>query len=144
MSVFYVIGSNSKIENIDELNLGFNQIDNINKFLHHVNFEKRYYYVSNAITNEIGYDIKNLESFYNDENKNNFIKFIDFIKSNLNDELEFYKFWSIFDKSDEEINYIYYNTVIDLSNSFFPDDKFEFNFQTKYIFKKDWLLSEVN
>ena len=137
MSVYYVIGSNSKIENIDKLNLGFNQIDNIKKYINYASFEKKYYYVSNAITNELGYDIKNFENFYNDENKNNFMKFIDFIKSNLNDELEFYKFWSIFDKSNEEINCIYYDNVINLSDNFFPDDKFEFNFHTKYIFKNE-------
>ena len=111
MSVYYVIGSNSKIENINKLNLGFNRIDNIKKYINYASFEKKYYYVSNAITNELGYDIKNFENFYNDENKNNFMKFIDFIKSNLNDELEFYKFWSIFDKSNEEINCIYFVNV---------------------------------
>ena len=138
MSVYYVIGSNSKIENINKLNLGFNRIDNIKKYInYYASFEKKYYYVSNAITNELGYDIKNFENFYNDENKNNFMKFIDFIKSNLNDELEFYKFWSIFDKSNEEINCIYYDNVINLSDNFFPDDKFEFNFHTKYIFKNE-------
>ncbi len=136
MSAYYVIGSNSKIEDIDKLNLGFQKIDNIERYINHIGFEKKYYYVSDPIGNEIGYNITNYANFYDNEKKKNFMKFIDFIKANLNDELEFYKFWSVFDRSDNEINNIYYQNTYNLNEYVFPDDKFEFDFQTKYVFIK--------
>ena len=136
MSVYYVIGSNSKIKNIDKLNLGFEEFVDIKKYITNYDFDKKFYYVSNPVMSELGYNITNYEDFYKDENKKRFANFIDFIKSNTDSQIEFYKFWCIFDKSNEDINAIYQEKTYNLTNFQLPDDKIEFEFNTKYVFNK--------
>lgn len=134
MSAYYVIGSDTKIKNIKKLNLGFEETKSLNKYIKNYTFNKKFYYISDPIVNELGYDITNFEDFYKDENKKKFIKFIDFIKSNACGQIEFYKFWSIFKASEDGTNDIYQEISYNLNNFQFPDNKFEFEFNTKYIF----------
>ena len=137
MSVYYVIGSNTKIKNIDKLDLGFEDIKNLKNYVTNCDFDKKFYYISNPIANELGYNIINLKDFNIDENKKRFENFIDFIKSNTVQQIEIYKFWSIFDKPKEDINSIYQEIILNLTSLNLPDDKFEFEFNTKYILIKE-------
>ncbi len=138
MSVYYVIGSDSEIKNIDKLNLGFEKTTNLKNYITNCDFNKKFYYVSDPVLFELGFDIKNLNNFYVDENKNRMINFIDFLKTNINNSsIEFYKFWSIFngaEKTGNDVNYIYQEISYNLKDFRLPDDKFQFDFNTKYIF----------
>ncbi len=112
-------------------------IPNIKEIIKNVDLNKKYYYISDPITIDLGYNITSIDNFYNDANKTMFLNFIQFIRSNTAEECELYKFWSIFDKPKDDINDIYDQVVYNLSNMQFPDDKFEFDFHTKYILCKD-------
>lgn len=134
MSAYYVIGSDTKIKNIKKLNLGFEETKLLNKYIKNYAFDKNFYYISDPIVNELGYDITNFEDFYTDKNKERFTNFIDFIKSNACEQIEFYKFWSIYKVSEDDINDIYQEITYNLNSFQFPDDKFKFEFNTKYVF----------
>ena len=137
MSKYYLLGSDTKIKNINSLQMGFQLIPNIKEIIKNVDLNKKYYYISDPITIDLGYNITSIDNFYNDANKTMFLNFIQFIRSNTAEECELYKFWSIFDKPKDDINDIYDQVVYNLSNMQFPDDKFEFDFHTKYILYKD-------
>lgn len=137
MSTYYLLGSDTKINNINSLQMGFQLIPNIKEIIKNVDLNKKYYYISDPITIDLGYNITSIDNFYNDANKTMFLNFIQFIRSNTAEECELYKFWSIFDKPKDDINDIYDQVVYNLSNMQFPDDKFEFDFHTKYILHKD-------
>ena len=137
MSTYYLLGSDTKIKNINSLQMGFQLIPNIKEIIKNVDLNKKYYYISDPITIDLGYNITSIDNFYNDANKTMFLNFIQFIRSNTAEECELYKFWSIFDKPKDDINDIYDQVVYNLSNMQFPDDKFEFDFHTKYILYKD-------
>lgn len=117
--------------------MGFQLIPNIKEIIKNVDLNKKYYYISDPITIDLGYNIASIDNFYNDANKTMFLNFIQFIRSNTAEECELYKFWSIFDKPKDDINDIYDQVVYNLSNMQFPDDKFEFDFHRKYILYKD-------
>ena len=134
MSVYYVIGCDTKIKNIEKLDLGFKETKSLNKYIKNYVFDKKFYYISDPIINELGYNITNFEDFYTDENEKRFTNFINFIKTNACGQIELYKFWSIFKVSEDDINDIYQENSFNLNNFQFPDDQFKFEFNTKYVF----------
>lgn len=133
MSVYYVVGSDVEINNVNELHLGFEEIKNLNEIVKDYNFDKKFYYVSDPVICELGYDVRNSSDFNLDPNKEIFNKFIEFLKTNITN-LEFYKLWSIFD-GDNELNEIYYQKTYNLKNYKFAEDYFKFDFNTKYVFE---------
>ena len=142
MSSYYVIGSNKELKNLEKLNVGFEYIKNVDlcKYIKQVNFDKNFYYVSNFLASNMSYakelihSDKYVSNYDNSQTDiENFIEYL--LCENITLPVDFYKFWSIFDNnSDEEINQIYCEEEIDINSSIIPTK--DFDFQTRYIFKK--------
>lgn len=138
MSAYYLIGSDIEQKNLDKLNVGFEpiKVSDLKKYIKNVDFTKNYYYVSDFLMNMMTYDSEadtNSGPVFYDENGETdlgvFIKYL--ISEKIEDTVEFYKFWSMFDNPDAEINEIYYTKEIITPNH---SEKEDFEFNTKYVF----------
>lgn len=144
MSVYYVIGSNKELKvktktfNFDELNV--NYLKSFNKQY----LDDKFHYIINFNNSTgIGYDIRNINDFYTDENKLFFIKFLNEIEQllNLGYEISLYQFWETTQSSNSDRNLIYQNKEISIHPEDLAEDYFNFDFNTKYIFVQNLTLN---
>lgn len=141
MSAYYIIGCNSKLINNKLYN--FKELDlkktDIPQKGNSKIFDKNFYFVLGPLYQEFGYTLINYNDFDEvEEQREDFLKFIEYMKENLNfnDEIDFFRLWSIDQNPRDEINEIYEFIQINLSEFIFPYDGFEFKFHTKYTFIK--------
>lgn len=137
MSKFYVIGSDNELKSknqdflLDECDI--TMFKKFNKTA----FTNKYHYVIKTNNNQIGYDIKNYNEFNTDQNKIKFDKFLLFIDEFLqtNDTISFYVLWES-NKIKCEENKIINNSELTTNTFNYPEDFFQFEFNTRYIFSK--------
>lgn len=139
MSAYYVIGSNKKLNNLNYLHLGFEEISSADlaKYIKNVEFCKNFYYVSDAIMSKMIYDDKTDIGFCdftnNETDMYNFIKYLR-KENSCCDVVEFYKFWSIFNNTHEDdVNEIYENEQINILE--YEESDIDFDFNIRYIFE---------
>lgn len=142
MSLYYVIGTNKELDvKTDIFNYKKEDVSHLKKVNPEYLNEKFYYLI--AVDNYIGYCITNYQEFYTDANKLHFDKFLKFIDTCLKDgyDISFYQFCDSNNKDIEE-NYIYEEKKISTNLYDYPDDVFNFEFNIKYVFTRELVLTK--
>ena len=140
MSIFYILGSEKQVSS-NVFQLKHFDIDGLRISQDNIDLLKDKYYYIFLFVCYFGYDIRNIQYFNNDTNKKRFEQFIDFIKTNLqNNRISFYQFWNA-NKLDIEENVLYYTKELSTNINDYPEDLFQFQFNTKYIFVDNKILN---
>ena len=138
MSVYYVIGCNQEILNLDKFNTVFDKIsaDDLKQYIKDVDFDKKFYYVSDALSTFLSANL-NSESRVSTLETDKSV-FIEFLKASkyLYEEVEVYKFSSMFnvDNNYDEINCVLGEEEINIFDSNInPEIEFDFHIRYKFI-----------
>lgn len=139
MSLIYILGTDKKIDT-SKTDLYLEKFENIScykKLQLNKEFltEKYYYKLGPEIT--LGYDIGNIEDFYNNENKMAFEKFLNEVRNVLklgSTTVALYLFVECDDININE-NYLYVVQHLSLDINDYPEDRFVFHYNNKYTFE---------
>lgn len=144
MSLYYIIGSNKELKtkaktfNYHELN-----VDYLKAFNKEYLDDKFHYIVDFNNSTGLGYDIRNINDFYSNQNKLFFVSFLNEVEQLLKSgyEISLYQFWENFQKCDIDENIIFKCKEISTNLDDFMEDYFKLEFNTKYSFVQNLTIN---